>query len=145
MRPTAGIPALTSRVSASLSFVLLTLPAAPGSHARSRAPCFSMVRVHSGAPVFILVAWGLLSSQFQYSSSVRSGAPVFSLVAQAFPGSRSQSAFPPVPVRESGPLPSAGGYGFPARKRGGSFPLPFIFRYLRAASQLATLYLNTQH
>ena len=54
--PTACVPALTSRAGESLSFVFLTLPATPGSHERSRAPCFSMARVRSGAPVFSLVS-----------------------------------------------------------------------------------------
>ena len=37
VRPTPGVRALTSRAGASLSFVLLTPPAAPGSCTRSRA------------------------------------------------------------------------------------------------------------
>ena len=77
--PTACVRALTYRASKSLSFVLLTLPAAPSSHVRSRALCFSMVRLCSGVPVFSLVALSLLSSQFHSSLSVRLGAPVFSL------------------------------------------------------------------
>ena len=42
------------------------------------------------------------------------------------------------------PLPSPGGYHFPVPERGGSLPLPFIFRYLCAVSLLPASYLNTQ-
>ena len=48
-------------------------------------------------------------------------------------------------VHESGQLPSAGGYSFPAPEHIGSLLLPFIFQYLCADSQLHTSYLNTQH
>ena len=132
VRPIAGVPALTYKDGASLSFVLLIPPAAPSSHARSQAPFFSVVRARSRAQIFSLVVHALPSSWFQSSSSVCSGAPVFRQVVHAFPGSWSQSALSRVRVHESGLLPSAGGYCFPAPKHGGSLPLPLIFPYVCA-------------
>ena len=78
-RPIACVPALTFRAGMSLSFVLLTPPAAPGSQARSQAPCFCMISVCSGVMVFSLLAHALPSFWFQSSLSVCSGALVFSL------------------------------------------------------------------
>ena len=79
VRHTPSVPALTSRAGAFLPFVFLTPPAAPCVVPSSQAPCFSLVRLCSGAPVFSLVTLALLSSRFHSSSSVRLGAPVFSL------------------------------------------------------------------
>ena len=103
VRPTPGVPALTSRAGMSLSFVLLTLPAAP--HTLPSSLFQSNSSVCSGALVFSLDTRVLPSSRFQSSSSEHSGAPDFSMVAHAFPGSRSQSALSRVLVRKSGPLP----------------------------------------
>ena len=78
---------------------------------------FSVVRAHSGALVFRLVAWVprlMVSVCSQAGASLR-----VSL------------------------LPSAGGYLFPEPELGGSLPLPFIFRYLCVPSWLPALYLNT--
>ena len=105
VNPTPGIPAVTSRAGASLSFVFLIPPATsrqlPAAAARS---------------------W---SSWSQSGSSERTGAPFQS------GGARSPRVCP---------LPRAGGYHFPAPKRGGSLPLPFIFRYLCAVSRLPASY-----
>ena len=103
--PAAGVPALTSSVGTSLSFVFLTLPAASRPRAHSRALCFSEVHAHSGAQVFSLVVCTLLSSQSQSGSSQRSGARVFSLDVHAFPVSQSQSVLLQVPVCQSGHCP----------------------------------------
>ena len=105
MRPTPGIPALTSRASKCLSFVFLTPPATSHPRTGSRASCFSVVRVHSGAQVFSLVARALLSSRSQSGSSERTRALVFILDTHPFPGSGSQSVLSCVPFRESGRSP----------------------------------------
>ena len=144
VHPTAGVPALTFRAGTYLSFVLLTLPASPGSRACSQAPCFSVVCTCSGAPLFSLVAHALPSSQDQSGSSEHSGAPVFSLVTCLIPDSRSQSALSQVPVCESSPLPSVSAYCFLAPEHIDSLPLPFILEYLCADSQLPASYLNIQ-
>ena len=85
------------------------------------------------------------SSRSQSGSREHTGFPGSArcLVARA-PGS-------PVSVRslagalcESARSPRAGGCRFPAPERGGSLPLPFIFRYLCPVSRLPASYLNTQ-
>ena len=108
MRPTAGIPALTSRAGTSLSFVFLTPPAA--SLPRVLRSSVSVWFTHSGAPVFRLAA-----------RVPRVTVSVCSLAGAS------------LRVR---PLPSAGGYHFLAPERGGSLSLPFVFRYLCAVSRL---------
>ena len=121
---TVALPALASRARTSLSFVLLTPPAAPVP--RALPSSLFQCGAHSRAPVFSLVAHPLPSSWFQSSSSAQLGAPVFSPVERAFLGSLSQSAFLRVPVCESGLLPSTGGYCFQVPDCGGSLPLAFI-------------------
>ena len=78
----------------SLSFVLLTPPAAPSSRARSPAPCFSMVCMRSRAPVFSLVAQ---SSQALGFSLVRVHAPELRFLVWTCARSRAPS-FSLVPV-----------------------------------------------
>ena len=80
----------------------------------------------------------------RWKQTQQARAPDFSLVSHEFPGSQSQSALSGVRVRESGLLPSAGGYSLPAPKFGGSLPFAFIFRYLWAFSWLPALYLKTE-
>ena len=78
MRPTATLPVLASRTSTSPSFVLLTPPAAPGSHVRSRA--VSVWCAHSGAPIFSLVRVRAPELRFSVWTSTCSQAPGFSPV-----------------------------------------------------------------
>ena len=54
VRPTPGVPTLTSRAGVSLSFLFLTPPAAPVHPLSSRSQSGSSK--HTGAPVFSLVA-----------------------------------------------------------------------------------------
>ena len=121
VRPTPGVPALTSRAGASLSFALLTPPAASRPCARA-------------SPSSLLQC----GSRMLRSSGFQSGRVC------AFSGSWSQSALSRVPVRKSGLLPSAGGYCFLAPERAVSLPLLFSFRYLYADSRLPASYLDTQ-
>ena len=134
VRPTACAPALTSRAGTSLSFVLLTLPAVPGSHARSQAPEL-LVSVRFACALehrFSVWLHARPSSWFQSRLSVCSGAPVFSLDTHTLPGSRSLSALSQMLVCESSPLPNASRYCFPVPECRGSLPLLFIFLYLCA-------------
>ena len=113
VRPTPGAPALTSRASALLSFVFLTPPAAsrqPPPRA-PRAPGLSLDPVST--PEFREKSGGAHSPLM---------VPVCFLAG----------AGPRVRVHL---LPRAGGYRFPAPERGGSLPLPFIFRYLCVVSR----------
>ena len=86
--PTAVLPILAPNACTSLPFVLLTPPAAPSSCVRSELPV-SVWFVH--APELQFSVWSCACSQ----------APGFSLVSGQ------------LPVQESSPLPSAGGYCFP--------------------------------
>ena len=87
VRPAPGVPALASRASASLSFVFLTLPAAP-AHSRSQ----SGSNEHTGAPFQSGGARSLLKvpsvfSQVRVHESGRSGAGGYCFLAPKRGGS----------------------------------------------------------
>ena len=138
VRPTPGIPALTSRAGASLSFVFLTPPAASHPAHAPGAPGLSLDPV--SAPELREMVGGTRSRLtdsvccFQSADprSARSPVQVARQVPCArAPGARVLSLLSRGCRLRVRLLPRAGGYRFPAPERGGSLPLPFIFPYLR--------------
>ena len=107
---TPGIPALTSRAGASLSFVFLTPPAASCPHALPELPVSVWIQLAHRSSVSVWFAC----------------APVFRLVACVPRLMVSVCCLVDASPRVR-PLPRAGGYRFPAPECSGSLPLPFIF------------------
>ena len=103
VRPTPGIPALTSRAGASLSFVFLTPPAT----SRQPPPCAP------GAPGLSLAP--VSTPEFRFSLVVCVPRLMVSVCSLVGAGLRVLL------------LPHASGYHFMAPELGGSLPLPFIF------------------